>query len=166
MQIGNSDFYRVYFNSPGAVRATNNTRTWMRTVSTLDGRLREMAIIQVGYLTKTAYEWVHHIQMGRNLGMTDDDIRAIIAESHGEVSSLPSFERAVLRASREMTANVRVTDETFAELKAHLSNEHIVDLLLAIAHYNLIVRMIQSLDAQLEPEPHNLEILRQFPLDG
>ena len=121
-----------------------------------------MAILQVGYLTDAEYEWTHHIDIGRGFGVTDDDVRAVVTETEGGGSGLGQLERLVLRTAREMTVDLRVSDAAFEGLQAHLSNEHIVDLFMTIAYYNLVVRVIHSLEVDLEPEYEHL--LEEFPL--
>ena len=44
-------------------------------------RLRELAILQVGYVSRIAYEYAHHIEIGRGVGVSDEDLRALAIES-------------------------------------------------------------------------------------
>lgn len=157
-----ANLFRLLVHSPEAFRHFSRLGGWIRNGSTLDARLREMAILQVGYLTDAAYEWAHHIEIGRGFGVTDDDVRAIVTETEGGGSALPQLDRLILRAAREMTDELKVSDEAFEGLKAHLSDGHIVDLLMTVAYYNLVVRVLHSLDVDLEPEYEHL--LREFPL--
>jgi alkylhydroperoxidase family enzyme len=159
-----ANLFRLLVHSPEAFRNFSRLGGWIRNGSTLDPRLREMAILQVGYVTGTAYEWAHHIHIGRDFGVSDDDLRAIALETAGLASSLPRLDALVLRAAREMTSGARVSDEVFADLAARLSAEHIIDLLMTIAYYNLVVRLIHSLDVEIEPEYAGL--LQEFPLDA
>ena len=68
----------------------------------------------------------------------------------------------MLRAAREMTDGTAMSDATFATLKQHMSNEHIVDLVLAIAFYNATVRILDSLKVDVEPDYQHY--LQEFPL--
>ena len=158
----NINLARELVHSPKALRNFGRLGMWIRHESTLDARLRELAILQVGYLTRCAYEYSHHIKISRDFGVTDDDIRAMIRETRGEATALGPLDKAVLRAAREMTENLRATDETFAVLKEHLSNEHIVDLFVVIGFYNCVVRLLESLGIEVEPayQPY----LDEFPL--
>jgi alkylhydroperoxidase family enzyme len=124
--------------------------------------LRELAILQIGYLTRCAYEYSHHIKISRDFGVTDDDIRAMVRETEGGSTALGPLAKSVLRAAREMTENLRATDETFGVLKEHLSNEHIVDLFVVIGFYNCVVRLLESLGIEVEPEYQ--PYLDEFPL--
>jgi alkylhydroperoxidase family enzyme len=158
----NINLARTLVHSPNASRHISRLGMWIRHDCTLDPRLRELAILQVGYLVKCAYEYSHHIKISREFGVTDDDIRALIRETNGEPTALPELDQAVLRAAREMTEHLRVKDDTFSILKSRLSNEHIVDLIAVIGFYNCIVRLLESLDIEVEPEYQ--QYLDEFPL--
>jgi alkylhydroperoxidase family enzyme len=155
--------FKALGNSPEGLRAFGRLGGFIRNGSTLDPRLREMAILQVGYLTGTAYEWTHHIGLAMaQFGVSADDIHAIGIETAGRPAALLPLDRAVLRAAREMTTGLTVTDATWAELAYELSPEHLVDLVLSIGFYNLVVRVLQTLEIDLEPEYQHY--LVEFPL--
>src|SRR6266404_5712532 len=52
----NHNLYRVLAHSPRAARSLNTLARYIRDGSRLDPRLRELAILQVGYLTGAAWE--------------------------------------------------------------------------------------------------------------
>jgi alkylhydroperoxidase family enzyme len=143
---------RLTVHSPEARRHFGAVGHWIRYGSRLDPRLRELAILQVGYLTRSPYEYSHHLKIGRDFGVTDDDVRALIAETEGRDSGLPALDKAVLRAAREMTENLKVGDATFDELQAELDKERLVDLVSVIAYYNGVVRLLASFEIDVEPE--------------
>ena len=151
-------------NSPGALRAFGGLGNYIRHRSTLDGRLRELAILQVGYLARAPYEWSHHIKIGHEFGVTDADIRALIAETEGRGATLAPLDRAVLAAAREMTGAGAVSAATWAVLEAGLGAEHLVDLIVTIGFYCGVVRILASLEIAVEPE--YMTYLEQFPLPG
>ena len=68
--------YKQLVNSPNALRAFQGLGYFIRHKSTLDSRLRELAILQVGWLARSPYEWSHHIKIGYDFGVTDADIKA------------------------------------------------------------------------------------------
>jgi alkylhydroperoxidase family enzyme len=157
----NISLHRALANSPNGARSFHQLAQWIRHQSRLDPRLRELAILQVGYMTRCAYEYSHHIKIGRDFGVSDDDIRAIIAETAGEESGLTELDRTALQAAREMTDGLKISDETFAVLRAHLDEERIVDLVMIIAFYNGVVRLLESLEIDVEPEYQTY--LEEFP---
>ncbi len=158
----NINLFRALANSPDATRSFLGLGHYIRFRSRLDPRLREMAILQVGYVAKSPYEYSHHIKIGREFGVTDDDIRAIEAETRGEATALAPLEKAVLRAARELAAQPELPDTTFAELRKGFDNERLVDLLLTISFYAAVVRLLAAL--QIDVEDDYLPYLREFPL--
>ncbi len=107
----NINLHRLLAHSPNGTRAFNGLGNFIRHGSRLDPRLREMAILQVGYLARSPYEYSHHVKIGRDFGVSDDDIRAITDETEGRPSKLEPLAKAVLRAAREMTTDLAISDE-------------------------------------------------------
>jgi alkylhydroperoxidase family enzyme len=157
-----ANLFRLLVHSPEGFRNFSRLGGWIRNGSTLDGRLRELAILQVGYVTGAEYEWTHHIRIGRDFGVTDDDLRAIAAETDGRDSGLPDLDRRVLRFAREVTRDLEAPAADVEALRQALGEEHLVDLLLTVAFYNLVVRVLHTLDVDLEADYRPL--LEEFPL--
>jgi alkylhydroperoxidase family enzyme len=153
---------RVLANSPVTGPKNSALAMSIRNEGKLDPRLREMAILQVGYALGCAYEYAHHIEIARGCGVSDDDVRAIADDSAGRPTRLDPLTRAALGAAREMTRDCTIADDTFAVLKQHLDPERIVDFVLAVAFYNATVRILESLKVELEPSYQHF--LREFPL--
>src|SRR6202022_3602109 len=96
----NLNLYRVLAHSPRAARSLNTLARYIRDGSRLDPRLRELAILQVGYLTGSAWEFSHHVRIGREIGLTDDEIRAVADEPAGRPTMLDPLAKAGLGAAR------------------------------------------------------------------
>jgi alkylhydroperoxidase family enzyme len=158
----NANIFRALAHSPGGLRAFNRLGGFIRYKSRLDARLRELAILMVGYLTRAPYEWSHHIEIGRKFGVSDADIRALMDEADGRSSTLEPLAKAVLTAASEMTHGLAISDATFAQLRDSLDNESIVDLVLTIAFYNAVVRTLASLEIDVEDDYRRY--LDEFPL--
>jgi alkylhydroperoxidase family enzyme len=158
----NLNLYRLLAHSPRAARSLNTLARFIRDGSRLDPRLRQLAILQVGYVTRSAYEYSHHIRISREFGVSDDDIRAIAEETAGRTTTLEPLARAVLRAAREMTLDVALSDDTFAALRQGLDPERLTDLIITIGHYNCLVRVLAAM--QIDVEEEYLPYLEEFPL--
>ena len=156
------NIFRAMVHSPNGARAFARHGSYLLSRSKLDPRLRELAIIQVGYITKSDYEYSHHIEIGRQNGVSDDDIRAIAEETAGRETGLDALDRAVLRAARELTVDVSLSDDTFATLEGGLDRASLIDLFLTISFYNGVVRTVAAL--QVDVEDQYLGYLEEFPL--
>src|SRR5260370_1004582 len=68
--------------------------------STLPPRERELAILRMGWLCRAEYEWGHHVAMGKDAGITADEIRRVATGANAPGWS--PFEAALLRAVHEI----------------------------------------------------------------
>jgi alkylhydroperoxidase family enzyme len=158
----NLNLYRVLAHSPRAARSLNTLARFIRDGSRLDPRLRELAILQVSYLTRSAWGYSHHARIGREVGLSDDEIRAAADEAEGRPTALDPLARTVLKAAREMTLDLAVSDETFAALRQGLDSERLTDLIVTISFYNGLVRLLATM--QVDVEADYLQYLEEFPL--
>src|SRR5215472_15361176 len=62
----NLNLYRLLAHSPRAARSLNTLARYLRDGSRLDPRLRQMAILQVGYVCCSTYQYSHHIRISRD----------------------------------------------------------------------------------------------------
>ena len=149
-------------NSPRAARAFSGLGGYIRYGSKLDPRLRELAILQVGWLARSPYEWSHHVKLGHDFGVSDEDVQALIDDTAGKPTSLDALSKLVLQAAREMTVEGAMAEPTFAALQVELGNERVVDLTLAIGFYSAVVRVLATL--QVDVEPDYMPYMERFPL--
>jgi alkylhydroperoxidase family enzyme len=154
--------FKALVNSPKAARAFSGLGGYIRYGSKLDPRLRELAILQVGWLARSPYEWSHHVKLGHDFGVSDEDVQALIDDTAGKATGLDALSKLVLRAAREMTADGAMAAGTFATLQSELGNELVVDLTLTIGFYNAVVRVLATL--QIDVEPEYQPYLERFPL--
>ncbi len=73
--------------------------------------------------------------MGRDLGLTEDKLRAL--EDHEHADALTSVEKLALRYADAMTSTpVDVPDDLFDELRDHFDEKQLVELTSCIAWEN------------------------------
>ena len=112
------------------------------------------------YLDKSDLAPEHQDLLTRNINL----FRAIAAETAGRETTLDRLTRTVLRAAREMTRDLAVSEEAFTELRRELDPERLTDLVLVIAFYNAVVRFLATM--QIDNEPEYQRLLAEFPLPG
>lgn len=156
------NLFRGLANSPDGLRHFQVLGQWIRHGCELDPRLRELAILQVGYLTASPYEWSHHVKIGHDFGVTDADVADLVKATNGEDNGLGEVEALVLTGAREVTADRRMSDATWVALEGVLGRARLVDLVIVTSFYNAVIRILGTLGIEVEPEYAGY--LEKFPL--
>jgi len=83
------NIFRTLAHHPKLIKSWLSFGTHLLSESTFPARDREIAILRVGWLCKSGYEWGQHVVVGKNAGLSDEDIDRItrgaeagIAPSH------------------------------------------------------------------------------------
>lgn len=116
--------------------------------STLPAREREIAILRMGWLCRAEYEWGHHVAIGKQAGLNDDDFRRI-AEGP-DAPGLDPFEATLLRGVDELHTNTFISDSTWQALAARYNTEQLLDYIFAVGQYKLVSMVLNSVGIQLE----------------
>ncbi len=116
--------------------------------STLTSRVRELAILRVGWVCRAEYEWGQHVEIAREVGISDDEIRRI--QAGPEAAGWDDADRAVLRAADELLGDSFISDEVWTALTSEFDTEQVLDLIFTVGQYNLVSMALNSLGVQLE----------------
>lgn len=141
------NIFRALSHSPEALRRFMKLGTYFLSEGKLDPKLRELAILRAGWLCRAPYEFSQHISFGRRAGLSDDQIRAIAEPASRYFAPQ---EMAVLAFASEMTDEARVSDATFDAVRSFLNEEEIVELTLVTGFYNLVSRVLNTLDVDID----------------
>jgi alkylhydroperoxidase family enzyme len=145
-QPGN--IHRIIANAPNLLRRFVELANELRNGTQLDPKLRELALLTVGRLTGADYEFVHHWNMALRLGVKREQLDKLADfESSAEFNQ---EERAVMRYTAEATSNVEVSAGTFEALGRFLDNRRIMELIMNVAMYNAVARVIVPCGVELE----------------
>lgn len=117
--------------------------------STLPAREREIVILRIGWLCRAGYEWGQHVRIGREAGLSDEEIERITEGP--DAAGWGDLDRLLLRATDELHTDAFVSDPTWKGLSGHLSTEQLMDLVFAVGQYNLVSMALNSFGVQLDP---------------
>ena len=117
--------------------------------STLPPRERELVILRIGWLCRSAYEWGQHVRIALGSGLSQAEIDRI--PQGPDAAGWSELERALLRATDELHADAFISNETWAALAAHLDTHQLMDLIFTVGQYNLVSMALNSLGVQPEP---------------
>lgn len=144
---------RMLLHSPPFASGWNEMLRAVRNDLSLPARQRELAICAVAAVNGADYELHHHSQPFLDAGGTREQLRALsnVSLAAGDSVRFTECERAILRATLEVTLHVRVSDDAFAALRQALdSDRQIVELLGLVATYNMVSRFLVALGIEAE----------------
>jgi alkylhydroperoxidase family enzyme len=142
------NIYRTLAQHPALYEAWIGFAGYVFANSTLPPRQREMAMLRIGWLCRSDYEFGQHARIAKGLGMTDAEILAITKGP--DDASWGAFERALLRAVDELHAEAFVSDATWTELRKEYSEQQMMDLIFTVGQYNLVSMALNSLGVERE----------------
>lgn len=123
----------------------------------LDPRLRELAILQVARCTGATYERVQHEQIARSLAITEEEITAVAA---GDPGPFDDETRLVLQAAEEISLSVSASDGTLAALLEHFGRRQTTELVVTVAYYAAVSRVLETAGVEVEEHLAALEIAK------
>jgi alkylhydroperoxidase family enzyme len=144
--------YKLLLHSPALAACWLDVINAARFKTALDGRLREIVIIRVGYLNRTDYVVKQHVPaLALPEGLSEAECEALADWQKSQFFS--ARERAVLAYADAMTREIVVPDAVFDALRLHFSERQIVELTVLTGIYNMHTRVFTAL--RIDPEPHH-----------
>jgi alkylhydroperoxidase family enzyme len=135
-------------NAPDLAEAILGMATALRKKTALSRVFRELAVVTVGLVADAPYETDHHWNAALHAGVRQEQL-----ETLGDFETASCFteqERAVIRLANQVTVTGKVTDSAWEAL-SFLGDRVRLELLLTIAWYNCVVRIILPLQIEKEP---------------
>lgn len=114
----------------------------------LPARERELAILRVGWLCSSEYEWGQHVPIGKRAGLTDEEIARI---PHGATAEgWADLDATVLRATDELHEDFCIGDATWERLAQDYDDKQLIELVMTVGHYHLVSMALNTLGVQRE----------------
>ena len=150
------NIFRTLANHPDLARRWMVFANHVLGKSTLPARERELAILRIGWLCRSGYEWGQHVLIARRESVTEDEIRLI--QSGPEAGGWSDADRAILRATDDLHRDAHVSDAVWADLCDHLSEQQRMDLVFTVGQYNMVSMALNSFGVQPDPGLPTFEI--------
>lgn len=114
--------------------------------STVDPILREVAILRSAINSDCAYEFHHHAEIARRLGLPEDDIEAIRTGA-----KLTDAKRALMvRCANDLARNKKLSDGTWAKMLETFDLKYTLDVIFTIGAYATLALTLNSCGVQIE----------------
>ncbi len=147
--------YQMLLHSPPVTEGWLALMTAVRQKAALSGALREMVIIRIAVLNGAPYEAEQHVPIALKEGVTQRQIDALA--DWQESDRFTPLQRAVLALTDGMTRDVHVQEELVDALRPHLSDRELLELVVTIASYNMVSRVLEALQIASSDARHELK---------
>ena len=127
-------------------RFTVFTGTFL-TYSTLPPRDRELLTLRACYRTGTDYYFGHHVLLGEAAGL-DRELALAVADPGHQWSPEDAL---LLRAADELTADSRLSDETWVALADRYEEHQLIELLFVVGYYRMVSCYVNTVRVEREP---------------
>ena len=146
---GGAHVFLALANIPNLTADMLNFTGQMRSGSVIEPRLRELSIMTVGHVNDCSYEFDHHWNHALKAGL-----RRAQMEQLDQVDTSPEYdarERAIVRYAKEVTLTSDASERTWSDLREHFSIRETMDIVMSVAWYNAVVRILKPLRVEMEP---------------
>jgi alkylhydroperoxidase family enzyme len=146
---GTGHIWRAIANHPQILDGMVSLAGALRNDTTFERRYRELGVLMVGLVTKSDYEFDHHWNSALQAGVRREQL-----ENLAQFETSPHFtdqERAVLRYAKEATGSGKVRDATWDTLRRYFDTRQAMEVVLTVAWYNCVVRILLPLEIEHEP---------------
>jgi alkylhydroperoxidase family enzyme len=114
----------------------------------LPAREREIVILRVGWRSGSVYEFGQHTIIGKNAGVTEEQIERLAVE---ELDGWTDDDRALVTMADELCAGDTVTEPTWSALASRWSEAELMELLVVAGFYRMVSGFLNSVGVQLDP---------------
>lgn len=142
------NIFRTLVRELDAYKAFTRWGGYVLSRSSLSPRDREIAILRVGWLCKSGYEWTQHHRIGLESGLNAEEIERIKLGAGADGWSAP--EKALLMAVDDLNRDHFVTNPSWAELAKHYSERQCMDLVFTVGQYTQVSMILNSFGIQLD----------------
>ena len=163
------NFYKTFSNSPFLAMAflpinALAQREWQGT--NISGKIKELIVIKTSHTNGCKYCYAHNTSLGRAAGISDAQIKAISLNEYANSSLFEQEEVLALKWAEAVTLNKAAKDDTlFNELKSCYTETQIAEMTILCAMFNMINRINDSLDVDLEDTTEIDKIQRSLVLE-
>lgn len=124
----------------------------LRFRGSLPARARELVILTVAEAWESEFEWWAHVRIGREVGLTDDEITAVRSSAPPALDD--PVEQAALDVARAAATTADLDDDQYARASDALGNQMLIEVLTLFSYYSLLALQMRVFRV---PLPHGAE---------
>jgi alkylhydroperoxidase family enzyme len=115
----------------------------------LSPRDREILILRTAWNTQSDYEWGQHARLGRQAGLTDDEV-AGLTTSGPTADDWSDDDALLIRVADELHADSCISDVSWARLAERYNEQQLIEIPMLVGHYHMVAFSLRSLGVERE----------------
>lgn len=151
----------TFANYPPLAHAFHSFTGHLLYGTSLSLRQRELLVLRVATLRDCEYEWLQHIVIGADVGITDEEIQRV--RLGPDADGWDALDAALLRAADELVATAKVNDATWATLAESFDTEQLMDVVFTVGGYDLLAMALLSFAVEIDGDLSSYSIGRKRP---
>ncbi|WP_222196001.1 carboxymuconolactone decarboxylase family protein [Modestobacter italicus] len=136
---------RLLLHSPAVAEGWSALLGALRNATTLTPDLTELVVLRIAVLNDAPFEWAAHEPAARRAGVTEEQLAALRSPGGVPGAAFSPLQSAVLRFTDASTRQVAVPDELFDEVRGHLDDRQVVELVATVGGYAMVSRFLVAL---------------------
>ena len=141
--------YGILLHSPQLAARVAHTGTFVRFEFDVPEALKELVIITTAREVTSQYEFSAHARLAREAGVSEETIQAVAKGTAPQ--SLSGDEEILVRYTKELVGNHKISDATFNAVKDRFGVQDTVNFTGLIGHYLLVGQILLAFDVELAP---------------
>jgi len=138
----------VILQYPALAKAFLTFNQHVAIASSITRRQRELLMLRISWLRRSEYEFVQHVVLGRNAGLSEAELEQV--QLGAAAPGWDAIDRELVRAADDLHRDARISDATWARLSEHFSREQLMDIVFAVGCYDVLAMVFKTFDVQLE----------------
>ena len=110
--------------------------------------------LRTAMICGSAYVWAEHVNFGKKAGLTGEEIAWLVEGS--AALGWNERDRALNRLAEELHEMANVSDETWATIADHFSEQQIIELLMMVGAYHEVAFLYNAMRVRLLPASQGL----------
>ncbi|MDG2187616.1 MAG: carboxymuconolactone decarboxylase family protein [Hyphomicrobiales bacterium] len=163
------NFHKTLSNSPYLAMAflpinALAQREWEGT--DISGKLKELIVIKTSHTNGCKYCYAHNTALGKAAGIEEEHIQALSLNDFSDPNLFSNEEILAIKWAEAVTNNkAAANNELFRELTEAFTEKQIVEMTILAAMFNMINRINDSLDVDLEEQTEVNKIKKSLKLN-
>jgi 4-carboxymuconolactone decarboxylase len=142
------NIFRTLAKAPKMLESVQRMGGFLLSGKGIPPREREIVVLRVGWRAGSEYEFGQHTVIGREAGLTDEEILRLTEDG---LDGWDDGDRLLVALADDLHADDKVDDRTWIGLAERWTEPQLIELLVLAGFYRLISGFLNSTGVQLEP---------------